>query len=70
MSNLVARAIFMLILSVSAGVWADDLTRMAQEDLETLGFDVGAVDGEPSTKTIIAISKFQAEKDMEDCRNA
>ena len=44
---------------------ADELTKMAQEELHALGYDIDNVDGEPTTKTIVAISKFQAENNME-----
>lgn len=54
----------MTLLAIST-VDADDLTRMAQQELVALGYDVDNTDGEPTTKTIVAISKFQAEHDME-----
>jgi hypothetical protein len=44
--------------------FADDLTRMVQQDLVTLGYDPGNTDGEATTQTIVAISKFQAEHDL------
>jgi peptidoglycan hydrolase-like protein with peptidoglycan-binding domain len=44
---------------------ADDLTRMIQEDLARIGYDPGPATGEASTETIVAISKFQAEHDLE-----
>jgi peptidoglycan hydrolase-like protein with peptidoglycan-binding domain len=44
---------------------ADDLTRMIQEDLARLGYDPGPATGEASTETIVAISQFQAEHDLE-----
>jgi peptidoglycan hydrolase-like protein with peptidoglycan-binding domain len=55
----------LLTMMSSTFIHADDLTRIIQQDLATLGYDTGAVDGELSTKTIIAISKFQSEHDME-----
>jgi peptidoglycan hydrolase-like protein with peptidoglycan-binding domain len=48
----------------SMDVFADDLTRMVQKDLVTLGYDPGNTDGEATTQTIVAISKFQAEHDL------
>ena len=54
-----------IILLVPALAAADDLTQMIQQDLVTLGYDPGATDGEMNTGTIVAISKFQAENDME-----
>ena len=43
----------------------DDLTRMVQTDLVALGYDTDGITGEMNTKTIVAISKFQAENGME-----
>ncbi len=43
---------------------ADELTQRIQQDLVTLGYDPGNVDGELTTNTVIAISQFQAERDM------
>ncbi len=43
---------------------ADELTRRIQLDLAALGYDPGNVEGELTTDTIIAISQFQAERDM------
>jgi hypothetical protein len=48
----------------SMDVFADDLTRMVQKDLVTLGYDPGNTNGEATTQTIVAISKFQAEHDL------
>ena len=44
---------------------ADELTRVIQQDLVTLGYDPGNTDGEASTKTMVAISKFQAENNLD-----
>lgn len=44
---------------------ADELTQIIQQDLVVLGYDPGNTDGEATTQTIIAISKFQAEHDLE-----
>ena len=44
---------------------SDDLTKIIQQDLVTLGYDPGNTDGEASTQTIVAISKFQAENNLE-----
>ena len=46
-------------------VIADDLTKMIQKDLIALGYDPGNIQGEMSTETVVAISTFQAEHDME-----
>jgi peptidoglycan hydrolase-like protein with peptidoglycan-binding domain len=61
--------IFVLIASfliaLPAGVVADELTQMAQQELQALGYDIDNTDGEPTMKTIVAISKFQSENNME-----
>jgi peptidoglycan hydrolase-like protein with peptidoglycan-binding domain len=44
---------------------ADDLTKIIQKDLIALGYDPGNIQGELSTETIVAISKFQAENNLE-----
>ena len=48
-----------------AAVVADDLTKMIQKDLIALGYDPGNIQGDLSTETIVAISTFQAENDLE-----
>lgn len=45
--------------------FADELVQIVQQDLITLGYDPGAADGTATTKTIIAVSKFQAEHNLE-----
>jgi peptidoglycan hydrolase-like protein with peptidoglycan-binding domain len=54
-----------LLLLAPALTLADELTRMIQEDLARLGYEPGPATGEASTETIVAISKFQAEHDLE-----
>ena len=44
---------------------ADDLTKIIQKDLVALGYDPGNIQGEMTTETIVAISKFQAENNLE-----
>ena len=44
---------------------ADELTKMAQQELLALGYDVDNTEGEATTKTVVAISKFQAENNLE-----
>lgn len=44
---------------------ADELTKMAQEHLTRLGYETGAIDGEMNVTTAVAISKFQAQNDLE-----
>ncbi len=61
-----AIAIFLLsaaLLATSAS--ADELTQIIQKDLIMLGYDPGNIQGEMSTETIVAISKFQAENNLE-----
>lgn len=55
----------LIALSLPGLVLADELTQMIQQDLITLGYDPGEASGEATTKTIVAISKFQAENDLE-----
>ena len=54
-----------LVLLSSALVVADDLTKIIQEDLSALGYDTGNTAGDMTTATAIAISKFQAEHNLE-----
>jgi peptidoglycan hydrolase-like protein with peptidoglycan-binding domain len=54
-----------LVSLASATALADDLTLMVEQDLAALGYDTGAVDGEETMETVIAISKFQAQNDIE-----
>ena len=44
---------------------SDNLTVMVQRDLTALGYDTGGTTGDMNTATIVAISKFQAENNME-----
>lgn len=44
---------------------ADELTMMIEKDLAALGYATGPVDGEETMETVIAISKFQAEHNLE-----
>jgi peptidoglycan hydrolase-like protein with peptidoglycan-binding domain len=62
-----SRTIPLLIVAIAVLPWtanADEITKIIQQDLVTLGYDPGPVDGEATTKTIVAISKFQAEHDL------
>lgn len=62
------KIIIVLLLSawfIATPLSADELTEIIQQDLATLGYDTGGVTGELSTKTIIAISKFQSEHELE-----
>lgn len=44
---------------------ADELAKMAQQELVALGYDPGNSDGEVTPQTVMAIAKFQAEHEME-----
>jgi peptidoglycan hydrolase-like protein with peptidoglycan-binding domain len=64
------RKIAVLVAALLAGghmdhAYCDDLTRMVQADLISLGYDPGEPNGEASTKTIIAVAKFQTEHNLE-----
>lgn len=53
------------LIVASGAAFSDDLTKIIQQDLVALGYDPGNTDGEATTQTIVAISKFQAENNME-----
>lgn len=55
----------LMCLALPAAVLADELTQIIQNDLVMLGYDPGNTDGEATTQTIVAISKFQAENNMD-----
>ncbi len=55
----------MMALLLPAPAIADELTQIIQKDLIALGYDPGNIQGEMSTETIVAISKFQAENNLE-----
>lgn len=57
-------SLMLMVLAMPAAVLADGLTRIIQQDLATLGYDTGNTDGELSTETVVAISKFQSENDL------
>lgn len=54
----------LLAICAAGPVFADDLVRMAQENLQTLGYQPGNTRGEMDAGTQVAISTFQAEKGM------
>lgn len=54
-----------LSLSASASAADPELVSMAQKELIALGYDPGNIQGEMSTETIVAVSKFQAENNLE-----
>jgi peptidoglycan hydrolase-like protein with peptidoglycan-binding domain len=57
--------VIVLACAQAGAALADELTQMVQLDLTTLGYDPGVADGNATTKTIIAVSKFQSEHNME-----
>lgn len=59
------RLITLAMILAGGVVQADELTMMVERDLATLGYATGAVDGDETMETVIAISKFQAENQME-----
>lgn len=53
-------------LGLPASALADpELVKMAQKELTALGYEPGNVEGEMDTQTTVAVSKFQAEHNME-----
>ena len=58
--------LMILLVGSRAGLaHADELTQIVQQDLTSLGYDPGPVNGEAGTKTVIAVSRFQAEHGLE-----
>jgi len=58
--------LLILVVSILPGAAsADELTQIIQQDLVSLGYDPGNTHGEATTETIVAISTFQAEHDLE-----
>ena len=57
-----ASSLLVLLAGVSA---ADDMTMMVEQELDRLGYATGPVDGEETLETTIAISKFQAENNLD-----
>lgn len=58
-------SMLMLGIGSAATALADDLTMMVEQDLARLGYDTGPVDGEATIETVVAISKFQSENELE-----
>lgn len=54
-----------VLIVLSTQAVADELTKMIEQDLARLGYDTGPVDGEETLETTIAISKFQAEHQLD-----
>lgn len=62
-SKFVMVTVFAALLMPAA--FADELTEIIQKDLVALGYDPGNTDGDATTDTVIAISKFQAEYSLD-----
>jgi peptidoglycan hydrolase-like protein with peptidoglycan-binding domain len=59
-------AILALLAALAApAAFADQITQIVQQDLQALGYAPGNTNGELDPNTIVAISKFQAENDLE-----
>ena len=54
-----------LVALAAPAVFADQVTQIVQQDLVELGYEPGNTSGELDAPTIVAISKFQAENDLE-----
>jgi peptidoglycan hydrolase-like protein with peptidoglycan-binding domain len=65
MSRKISIVLLITFMCAPLTLVADELTQIIQEDLVALGYDTGTTDGELNTQTIVAISKFQAEHDLE-----
>ena len=57
--------IILLACSQAEVALADELTQIVQQDLTSMGYDTGGVDGIATTKTVIAVSRFQSEHNLE-----
>lgn len=62
MSRLLVATTMLLFAGIAT---ADELTMMIERDLSALGYATGPIDGEKTMETVIAISKFQAENNLE-----
>jgi peptidoglycan hydrolase-like protein with peptidoglycan-binding domain len=56
--------LLVLVVCLAGPASADELTQKIQQDLVTLGYDPGNVEGNTTDETIAAIAQFQAERDM------
>lgn len=56
---------FALTMSLNAMAADPELVKMAQKELIALGYEPGNIQGEVDTQTTVAVSKFQAENDMD-----
>jgi Putative peptidoglycan binding domain len=60
-----ALLLVMIALAPAGAAHADELTQIVQESLITLGYDPGPANGKATTKTIIAVAKFQTLNNLE-----
>jgi peptidoglycan hydrolase-like protein with peptidoglycan-binding domain len=61
----IASTVLVILAGIATTATADELTMMVEQDLKRLGYATGPVDGEETMETVIAISKFQAENNLE-----
>ena len=64
MSKSISFASSLLVLLAGVAT-ADDMTMMVEQELDRLGYATGPVDGEETLETTIAISRFQAEQNLD-----
>ena len=60
-----ALLLVMIALAPAGAAHADELTQIVQESLINLGYDPGPANGKATTKTIIAVAKFQTLNNLE-----
>ncbi|HSG63868.1 MAG TPA: peptidoglycan-binding domain-containing protein [Gammaproteobacteria bacterium] len=65
MLRILFAASMLLVAALPGLAGADELTAIVQKDLATLGYDPGSTDGEATVQTVVAVSKFQAEHELE-----
>ncbi len=61
----ITSTVLVLLAGITTTATADDLTMMVEQDLARLGYETGPVDGEQTIETVIAISKFQSENNLD-----
>ena len=65
MRKMLVVTLLVAVLVYAGMACADDLAKIVQQDLTTLGYDPGNTDGEVTTDTVVAVSKFQAENNLD-----
>jgi peptidoglycan hydrolase-like protein with peptidoglycan-binding domain len=63
--QIIAPLALFLTCGIAPHVAADELTMAVERDLAALGYDTGPVDGQETLETVIAVSKFQAQHQLE-----